>query len=240
MISGTPTDGTWYVRLEASADTLIATWISSLSGYAWNAVNNGLYSGSYQVLPYQLVKAGAVLSKRKIMNLWQGSGFQTVDKEGAVVIASNATVGGTLGVTGDIITPILTGMVAPFGASSAPFGWLACNGLAHSRTTYAKLFAVIGETFGAGDGSTTFNMPELRGEFVRGLDDGRGVDSGRALGTAQADMFKAHTHTYNDNVLAGNAGAQGDYPSNSSNATGSTGGTETRPRNVALLYCIKY
>ena len=87
VISGTPTDGTWYIRLEASGDTLIATWISDVSGYAWDAVNNGLYNGSYQVLPYQLVKAGAVLTKRKIMNLWQGSGFQTVDREGGVSVA---------------------------------------------------------------------------------------------------------------------------------------------------------
>ena len=88
VISGTPTDGTWYIRLEASGDTLIATWINDLSGYAWDAVNNGLYNGSYQVLPYQLVKAGAVLTKRKIMNLWQGSGFQTVDREGKIYSAS--------------------------------------------------------------------------------------------------------------------------------------------------------
>ena len=87
VISGTPTDGTWYVRLEASGDTLIATWINDLSGYAWNAVNNGLYNSDKQLMPYQLVKAGAVLTKRKIMNLWQGGGFQTVDKEGKISVA---------------------------------------------------------------------------------------------------------------------------------------------------------
>ena len=87
VISGTPTDGTWYIRLEASGDTLIATWINSLSGYAWNAVNNGLYNSDKQLMAYQLVKAGAVLTKRKIMNLWQGGGFQTVDKEGKISVA---------------------------------------------------------------------------------------------------------------------------------------------------------
>lgn len=82
-----------------------------------------------------------------------------------------------------------------FPGTSAPTNFLKENGAAVSRTTYSALFAVIGTTFGAGDGSTTFNLPESRGEFVRGLDDGRGVDSGRALGTAQSEMIGPHSHT---------------------------------------------
>jgi microcystin-dependent protein len=81
-----------------------------------------------------------------------------------------------------------------WGGTSAPAGYLKENGAAVSRTTYAALFAVIGTTFGAGDGSTTFNVPESRGEFLRGLDDGRGVDSGRGIATAQAEMIGPHTH----------------------------------------------
>jgi phage-related tail fiber protein len=94
-----------------------------------------------------------------------------------------------------------------------------------------------------GDGFSTFNLPDLRSEFIRGLDDGRGVDSGRLIGTAQTDMFKAHTHTLaNEPVQAGsrdtpNATSAG---SGTTITTNSTGGTETRPRNVALLACIKY
>ena len=60
--------------------------------------------------------------------------------------------------------------------------------------TYADLFAVIGTTYGAGDGSTTFNVPETRGEFLRSLDDGRGVDSGRTRGSAQGDGTLDHAH----------------------------------------------
>ena len=74
-----------------------------------------------------------------------------------------------------------------------PFA-LKCNGAAVSRTTYAALFAVIGTTYGAGDGSTTFNLPEVRGEFIRGLDDGRGVDPGRGIGTAQGSQNLEHSH----------------------------------------------
>ena len=79
------------------------------------------------------------------------------------------------------------GSIIMFSASTPPSGYLECDGAAVSRTTYADLFAVIGEDFGNGDGSTTFNLPDLRGEFVRGWDNGAGVDSGRALGTNQAD-----------------------------------------------------
>lgn len=154
----------------------------------------------------------------------------------------------------------LIGAVAYFAMSSAPTGWLKANGAAVSRTAYANLFAAIGTTFGAGDGSTTFNLPDLRGEFVRGWDDGRGVDGGRAFGSSQIDTFQGHYHRqYRFDSLgstgAGNYAIQ-NYASNTNNTafassdtvreaiTGVNGAPrtsdETRPRNVALLACIKY
>lgn len=87
------------------------------------------------------------------------------------------------------------GVLGFFATTTAPNGWLKANGAAVSRTTYAALFDRIGTTHGAGDGSTTFNVPDMRGEFARGLDDGRGVDTGRVLGSAQADQNASHTHT---------------------------------------------
>lgn len=87
------------------------------------------------------------------------------------------------------------GAVMYFARNTAPPGWLKCNGAAISRTAYSKLFAAIGTAFGAGDGFTTFNLPDLRGEFVRGWDDGRGVDGGRAFGSFQAGMIQSHSHT---------------------------------------------
>lgn len=74
--------------------------------------------------------------------------------------------------------------------STAPTGYLKANGAVVSRTTYASLFSVIGTTFGSGDGSTTFGLPDLRGVFPRGWDDGRGVDSGRGMGSTQQDAFQ--------------------------------------------------
>lgn len=86
------------------------------------------------------------------------------------------------------------GMVMHFAGAAAPSGWLECDGSAVARADYADLFSAIGTTYGAGDGSTTFNLPDLRGEFLRGLDSGRGVDADRALGSAQEEAYKSHSH----------------------------------------------
>lgn len=135
------------------------------------------------------------------------------------------------------------GEVCFFARGTAPTGFLKANGSAVSRSTYAALFAAIGTLYGAGDGSTTFNLPDLRGEFIRGFDDGRGIDTGRAMGSAQADELKSHTHPYNGSVYyyaAHPYGSGYDYIAGTGSTTGTTGGTETRPRNIALLACIKY
>ena len=135
------------------------------------------------------------------------------------------------------------------GRTTAPSGWLKANGAAVSRTAYASLFAAIGTTFGAGDGVNTFNLPDLRGEFIRGLDDGRGVDSGRVIGSAQGDQNKAHGHSITDTgmfFLRSGSGGQGvglgtSYTGLNGYPTLSVeGGSEARPRNVALLACIKF
>lgn len=92
------------------------------------------------------------------------------------------------------------GTIFPHGRTSgAPAHSLYCDGAAVSRTTYAKLFAVIGTTFGPGDGTTTFNLPDMRNRSVRGWDNGRGVDAGRALGSFQAGTVLTHDHTASTN-----------------------------------------
>jgi len=133
------------------------------------------------------------------------------------------------------------GAVMAFAQNVAPTGWLKANGQTVSRTTYAALFAAIGTTFGAGDGSTTFALPNLLGEFVRGWDDGRGVDSGRVFGSAQAQEIQSHTHgngASSTQILSD--GAPRFLSGYQLGTTQATGGTETRPRNIALLYCIKF
>jgi microcystin-dependent protein len=133
-----------------------------------------------------------------------------------------------------------TGALLYFAASTAPTGFIKANGASLDTTTYADLFAIVGYTYG-GSGAS-FTLPDLRGEFMRGWDDARGADSGRSFGSAQADELKAHTHTYmKSNNYGGSSGHFGWYASfAAATNTSSAGGTETRPRNIALLACIKY
>lgn len=157
-----------------------------------------------------------------------------------------------------------TGSVTMWTTTTAPTGYLICNGAAISRTTYAALFAVLGTTYGPGNGSTTFNLPDLRGVFVRGLDNGRALDAGRTIGTYQDSDNKSHDHPIYDaghghglDIVIGSAGVGGAFmqagpaanetPTTRGNArlsgTGiqvlASGGNESRPRNVALNYIIK-
>ena len=170
---------------------------------------------------------------------------------GALPAISGAALTGLSG------TP--TGALLYFAASTAPTGFIKANGASLSTSTYAALFAVIGYTFG-GSGSS-FKPPDLRGEFMRGWDNGRGVDSGRSFGSSQSDAFQNHKHaqktgyTYTNEPARGHA--SGDNTNSRSISEGSTTGilgvqatnmgsgvprlaSETRPRNIALLACIKY
>ena len=166
----------------------------------------------------------------------------------------------------DLAGMIPSGAVMYFAGQTAPTGWLKANGAAVSRTLYAALFQAVGTTYGAGDGRTTFNLPDLRGEFIRGWDDGRGIDSGRALGSAQGDAIRNIT----GKIDSGKNGAlqlfdyieptgafgvekswkQWTAESNSGNDNIPRAITfdasrvvptanENRPRNIALLACIK-
>ena len=140
---------------------------------------------------------------------------------------------------------IPAGAVDLFDLDAAPFGWLECNAAAVSRTTYARLFEAIGTRHGTGDGSTTFNLPDFRGEFIRGLDSGRGVDTGRTIGSAQAENVGGHNHQYGRNYFRiQGTGGYTDFrydaalPSETTLTMTATG--EAVPRNVAFMICIKY
>ncbi|KUM04218.1 tail fiber protein [Chromobacterium subtsugae] len=155
------------------------------------------------------------------------------------------------------------GQIAYFARDTPPPGWLICAGAQDvARTAYAALFAAIGDRFGAGDGRTTFGVPDLRGEFVRGWDAGRNVDASRVFGSGQASQNLWHDHaiptpgstTGGDTVRTDNGGTGLDAGArHTSNefltefgtgrqlryATYGSGGSESRPRNIALLACIK-
>jgi microcystin-dependent protein len=165
-----------------------------------------------------------------------------------------------------------TGAIMSFAGAAAPANFLACDGAAISRTTYSALFAVIGTTYGAGNGTTTFNLPDFRGLFLRGA-GGSAPYAAASQGAVQADMVGphdhtaslsndgAHTHTYgpvngrygaNDNPQNTFRPSSGDSSGSSVGLTTSSNGahthtatinnnsgTETRPRNTSVLYCIK-
>jgi microcystin-dependent protein len=154
---------------------------------------------------------------------------------------------GTVAYLTDIPSPTVevpAGIVIYAAQNTAPTGYLKANGALISRTTYVDLFTAIGTTFGVGDGTTTFGLPDLRGEFLRGWDDGRSIDTGRVFGSAQSSANLAHTHTYPANT--GTTGSlqfsltSMDIIGAVNHASSSAGGTEARPRNIALLACIKF
>ena len=158
-----------------------------------------------------------------------------------------------------------SGALLPFAGASAPTGYMLCDGSAISRTTYADLFAAIGTTWGVGDGSTTFNIPNLLGRTLKGAGaatDGNGGDT-VALGAFQDDATAVNglgtqtdgAHNHNEVYRTGQNGSGGGdafirYPG-SNNATyniGSnnsghnhtlTGDTETRPKAYGVNYIIK-
>jgi len=128
---------------------------------------------------------------------------------------------------------IPTGSIFTFPIATPPTGYLICDGSAISRTTYAELFIVLGTTYGAGDGSTTFNLPDYRGQFLRGLNAGSGNDSdatsrqdrgdgttGDAVGTIQNDEMGSHLHQIDAPLTASTVG--GNHSHNTNNRTIST------------------
>jgi microcystin-dependent protein len=164
--------------------------------------------------------------------VWSGTEWINIGQEAAVSPFKYQTTEPPLPATGDIwidsddqqikvytgtawVNLILAnasppGIVSPFAGSEAPFGYLLCDGSAVSRTTYSGLFTAISTAYGVGNGSTTFNLPDLRGRTIAGLDNIGGTDAGRlslanTLGTTAGTQthtltsaeMPSHTHTQN-------------------------------------------
>jgi len=160
-----------------------------------------------------------------------------------------------------LLARVPVGALVTMPVNDVPDHCFECNGAEISRATYPELFAVIGTTYGEGDGSTTFQIPDLRGEFIRGWDHGRGLDGtlDRAIATTEEDSISKDDLTMNlqrskggsstamplvnggNNYELFNAnGASTLYTGIATNGSFIYGGNETRPHNVAMMYCIVY
>jgi microcystin-dependent protein len=156
------------------------------------------------------------------------------------------------------------GGIMYYPVQTPPVGFLEADGSEVSRSLYEELYGIIGTTFGNGNGVSTFNLPDLRGLFVRGWDDGRGFDGSRVFGSVQEDTLKSHAHELNEYVLSVNSinssvssvsgildaieaitfagtDSSSGIPTITprTNAVLPAGSFETRPKNIALLPCIK-
>ncbi|RON64308.1 phage tail protein [Pseudomonas fluorescens] len=139
------------------------------------------------------------------------------------------------------------GSIVAFPVDSPPPGFLELDNSVQSSALYPDLSAYLGGKFNKGnEGVGNFRLPETRGEFLRGWDHGRGSDVGRAVGSWQSDEVKAHAHTtvyelVTDLFAAGTVTRNfvQDYGTSNNVQTNAAGGAETRPRNVAVMWCIK-
>lgn len=187
---------------------------------------------------------------------------------GDIVFSSGATAGeqtakmrlnsaGNLAVSARItdktgaVMPI--GAILSYGGATAPQGWLLCDGRSYKRTDYPDLYKIISNNFGTAS-RTAFNVPDLRGRFLRGVDNGTGRDPdaksrdssakgsniGDRVGSVQQDQFRSHNHSYTKFPDGHGDIASGRHWKAQDTRTGSTGGSETRPKNVYVNFIIKF
>jgi len=185
-----------------------------------------------------------------------------------VVLPANPTTSLQAATKGYVDLGSPAGIIAPFAGTTAPSGWLACEGQAVSQTTYAALYAAIGATWNTGgEGAGNFRLPDLRGMFVRGTGtNATGSSSGAvgpSVGAYAADTYLNHSHTASQPAHShsytgvsgsssynGGTGGSITVPNAAALTTGTaqpaitvdtstTGGTETKPKNYGVLYIIK-
>ncbi|WP_283603379.1 tail fiber protein [Serratia proteamaculans] len=206
-------------------------------GTAANA--NVVPNADYQALPARTAGFSSGVAKSEQLNtVWrQGSTMAAVlgqfiaDKTGRDVLDDGDLTTLQENLQEALMNIMPVGIPQPWPTSTPPTGWLICNGSTFDKVKYPRLALAY----------PTGLLPDLRGEFIRGWDGGRSVDPGRVVLSSQSDEFKAHTHDYivvPDNSSAGvnifgRGGNSGTYN------VSSTGGGETRPRNIAFNYIVR-
>lgn len=212
------------------------------------------------VVTSSILADGGVVRPRNIAVMWCIKAWNAPVNQGTIDVAALAKEVERLksAVPVGAVLALPVGIVAP--------GYLELDGSVQSIATYPDLAAFLGTTYNKGnEGAGNFRLPESRGEFLRGWDHGRGVDAGRAMGSNQAESFKAHNHRYFDETGA-TLDPAGEWQGGKVNGavaaistgaflsavdagttmqtvtvvtTVNAGGAETRPRNLAVMWCIK-
>jgi microcystin-dependent protein len=215
--------GAWTLTLPASPST--GDYIQLLDGADW-AANNLTVARNGQTIEGDASDLVMDISGVAVDLVFDGTTWQVT-----------AQVGGQ----GGSFSGTPTGSVLYFATSTPPDGWLECNGQAVTSVFPDLRALLIGAGSPYGSDGTGPYVPDLRGEFVRGWDNSRGIDAGRVFGSAQSDELKSHSHTIetNTNNFVGDRVATFTSNQGATLNTGAFGGAETRPRNIALLACIK-
>ena len=237
------------IQLNQNDDTIIDSLgnsvISESSGQvAFDSVaisNSSLANSTLENSTLKLSSSGITIQDSNGNSLIEESnGVVTIGGNSTIVVGQNTTIPSISG-------GMPPGCIMSFGMSTPPSGWLVCNGASYSTSSYQELYNAIGYTWGGSGGS--FNVPDLRGEFLRGWANGSSNDpdratrtGGDAVGSSQDYQLSAHSHFYNTgygNVQPYVLGSFEAVTSLSINAeTNIT--TESRPRNKYVQYCIKY
>ncbi|MCK1670405.1 hypothetical protein [Bradyrhizobium sp. 150] len=253
-------------RLAVSADYSVADWNTAIASGYYSASPGA--ANAPDSANYWLVHVMAADTDRTWITqiAYQFAAAATSTDSVLVYRRFSYSVSGTR-----VWTPWISNGVVPVGTTiwvngtTAPPGYVKENGALLLRASYPGLwsFASSGATnnivteaawasgsqgaFSTGDLSTTFRIPDARGGFIRAWDDGRGLDSGRVIGTFQADLLKDHTHNGNNNSSLPNQTGGGSLALDTGHSTvatggvnGGLGGSETRPKNFAKLACIKF
>ena len=272
-VDGTPFEQAWFRDKEGFMQSLLET-----AGITPSGIPDKVGASDYMDALVQIISQKSQFSDYSSLRTYvtgeitRGSDgqfyeFYDRDQAGAVqgVDPTNAANRPHIWMEWDGVKP---GSTIEWRSETLPEGYIENDGAEISRNDYRRVFAVHGTTYGAGDGSTTFLLPDDRGEFKRGLDHGRGVDSGRLIGEHQLDQMQRMTgrfgHAFGDN--AGTDRSQGAFShqdgmnsprgtqgsvgtsavdtyfdsANSPDArTSSTTTGETRPRNNAVIYLTK-
>lgn len=217
------------------------------------------------------ITSGTISNSRLDADLQDlADGSLSGSKIGSGIDATNLTTGSIDAALIPDMIKIPVGTIVAYAATTPPSGWLLCDGSAISRTTYSALYSIVSTTWGQGDANTTFNLPDLRGRFLRGVNgsatlpgtstlvdpdadarinlspDISGGATGNDVGSYQSDELRSHTHdiTLPQAGLVINYGSQDNALHGAlptkTYSTLATGGIETRPQNAYVNFIIKY